>query len=160
MIVSSSYTEGPTQADGRRWVNETHVTDEGDELRYEWLGTQDAQMVLEERVAVLNAKYAARDAARALVQGSMIPLSKLEFRNLFGAAKPAIDAFNVSFEQSPLLTVEQKAVLRSGLEDFKEAKYIERPFRPDVLMLVGLYQALGLLTAAQADAVRAVGNGG
>lgn len=159
MIVSSSYTEGPPQADGRRWVRETHITIDGDELKYEWLGTQDAQMVLDERGAVLNAQYAARAAARALVQGSLIPLSKLEFRNLFGAAKPAIDAFNAGFEQNQMLTAEQKAAIRSGLEDFKEAKYIERPFRPDVLTLIGLYQALGLLTAEQADEVREAGNG-
>lgn len=159
MIVSSSYTEGPPQADGRRWVRETHVTDEGDELKYEWLGAQDAQIVLEERVAVLNAQYAAREADRALVQGSLIPLSKLEFRNLFGAAKPAIDAFNTGFESSPLLSAAQKAAIRSGLEDFKEARYIERPFRSDVLSLIGLYQAIGILSAEQADAVRAAGNG-
>lgn len=159
MIVNSAYTEGPPQADGRRWVRETHITNDGDELKYEWLGTQDAQMVLDERASVLNAQYAASAAARALVQGSLIPLSKLEFRNLFGPAKPAIDAFNAGFEASPLLTAEQKAAIRSGLEDFKEAKYIERPFRPDVLQLLGLYEALGLLSKAQADAVRAAGNG-
>lgn len=159
MIVSSTFTEGPPQADGRRWVRETHTTSDGNELKYEWLGSQDAQMVLDERAAVLNAQYAAREAARALVQGTLIPLSKLEFRNLFGSAKVAIDAFNAGFEGSPLLTVEQKAAIRSGLEDFKEAKYIERPFRPDVLTLIGLYQALGLLTAEQADEVREAGNG-
>lgn len=89
MIVSSSYTEGPPQADGWRWVRETHA----------------------------------------------------------------------GFEGSPLLTAEQKAAIRSGLEDFKEAKYIERPFRPDVLQLLSLYEAIGLLSKAQADAVRAAGNG-
>jgi hypothetical protein len=159
MLVSSSFTEGPYQIDGRRWVREAHITDEGDELKYEWLGEQDAQMVLEERVALLNAQYAARAAARALVTGSLIPLSKLEFRNLFGASKPAVDAFNAGFESSPLLSAAQKAAIRSGLEDFREAKYIERPFRPDVLALIGLYQSIGILSAEQADAVRAAGNG-
>lgn len=159
MIVSSSYTEGPPQVDGRRWVRETHATSEGDELKFEWLCTQDAQMVLEERAALLNQQYAARAAARALVVGSLIQLSKLEFRNLFGAAKPAVDAFNAGFEASPLLTAAQKAAIRSGLEDFKEARYIERPFRPDVLALIGLYQSIGILSAEQADAVRAAGNG-
>ena len=159
MIASSTYTEGPPQADGRRWVRESHVTSEGDELKFEWLGTQDAQMVLEERTALLNAQYAARADARALVAGSLIPLSKLEFRNLFGAAKPAIDAFNASYESSTLLTAAQKAAIRSGLEDFREAKYIERPYRADVLGLIGLYEAIGLLTKEQADAVRAAGNG-
>lgn len=159
MIVNSSYTEGQPQADGRRWVREAHITDEGDELKYEWLGTQDAQMVLEERAALLNAQYAARAAARALVAGSLIPLSKLEFRNLFGPAKPAVDAFNAGFEQSQSLTTAQKAAIRSGLEDFREAKYIERPFRADVLSLIALYQSIGILSAEQADAVRAAGNG-
>lgn len=159
MIVTSNYTEGQPQADGRRWVRETHVTTDGDELKFDWLGTQDAQMVLDERVALLNAQYAARAAARALVAGSLIPLSKLEFRNLFGAAKPAIDAFNAGFEASPLLSAAQKAAIRSGLEDFKEARYIERPFRADVLALIGLYQTIGILSAEHADAVRAAGNG-
>lgn len=159
MIVTSNYTEGPPQADGRRWVRETHVTTDGDELKFDWLGTQDAQIVLDERAALLNAQYAARAAARALVAGSLIPLSKLEFRNLFGAAKPAIDAFNAGFEASTLLSAEQKAAIRSGLEDFKEARYIERPFRADVLALIGLYQTIGILSAEQADAVRAAGNG-
>lgn len=159
MIVTSSYTEGPLQADSRRWVRETHITDDDDELKYEWLGTQDAQMVLEERIAVLNTQYAARAAARALVQGSLIPLSKLEFRNMFGTAKKAIDEFNAGFEASPLLTAAQKADIRSGLEDYKDARYIERPFLADVLKLIGLYQAIGILSAAQADNVRAAGNG-
>jgi hypothetical protein len=159
MIVSSSYTEGPPQADGRRWVREVHVTDEGDELKYEWLGEQDAQMVLDERVAMLNQQYTARAAARALVVGSLIPLSILDFRNLFGTAKKAVDAFNAKYESSPLLTAEQKDEIRSGMEDFKVAKYIERPYRPEVLQQIALYEAIGILTAEQADAVRAAGNG-
>lgn len=159
MIVSSTYTEGPAQADGRRYVTEVHILDDGDELKYEWLGDQDARMVMEARVEVLNSQYAAKAASQALVVGSLIPFSKLEFRNLFGAKKKSIDAFNASFELSPLLSAEQKAVVRSGLEDFKESKYIERPFRPDVLMLLGLYQALGLLTAQEVAAITEAGNG-
>lgn len=158
MIVSSSFTEGEPQADGRRWVRESHITSDGDELKYEWLGLHEAQLVLEERAAVLNAQYAERAAARSMVTGSLIPLSKLEFRNLFGPAKSAVDAFNAGFEQSNLLTGAQKAAIRSGLEDFREAKYIERPFRAEVLQLIGLYQAIGILSAEQADAVRSAGN--
>lgn len=159
MIVTSTFTEGPTQQDGRRYVTEVHTTSEGDELKHQWLGDQDAQMVMDARAAVLNAQYAAKTAAQALVVGSLTPLSKLEFRNLFGAKKVAVDAFNAAFESHPVLTAEQKAVIRSGLEDFKESKYIERPFRADVSMLLGLYQAVGLLTPAEVSAIVGAGNG-
>jgi hypothetical protein len=159
MIVSSTYTEGPPQLDGRRWVSESHMTDEGDELSYQWLGGQDAQMVVDARVFTLNAQYAAKAAAQALVVGSLIPLSKLEFRNLFGAAKNAVDSFNFGYAAHPALTDAQKATIRTGLEDFREAQYIERPFRPEVLQLIGLYEALGILSAEQAAQIVSAGNG-
>ncbi len=44
-----------------------------------------------------------------------------------------------------------------GLLDFEQAKYVRRPFDPSVVQMVGLYQALGLLTAQEAAAVLANG---
>jgi hypothetical protein len=156
-VIDSTYAEGPQQADGRRFVAERHTTDEGSVLTFEWLGTQDAQMVVEARAAALNEQYAARDAAAALVAGTKIPLSKLEFRNLFGAKKVAVDAFNAEFESHPSLTAEQKAAIRTGLLDFAQAQYIRRPFEPAVVQMISLYQALGLLTAEEAAGVLADG---
>lgn len=156
-IVDSTYTEGPTQVDGRRWVYERHTTDDGDTLTFDWLGTEVAGLVLASRAQRLNELYAERDAAEALAADTKLPLSKLEFRNLFGAKKPAIDAFNASFESNALLTSEQKAMIRTGLLDFEQAKYVRRPFDPAVAQMVGMYQALGILTAGEATAVLANG---
>ena len=38
MIVSSTYTEGPPQVDGRPHVSELHTDDRGQTYTYEWLG--------------------------------------------------------------------------------------------------------------------------
>lgn len=54
MIVSSTFTEGPVQACGRRYVSETHVADNGETYQFEWLGTQDAQTVVDARIVILN----------------------------------------------------------------------------------------------------------
>lgn len=156
-IVKSSYTEGPKQADGRRWVYERHTTDDGDDLTFDWLGIERADLVVADRAQRLNELYAEKDAAEALIFGTQLPLSKLEFRNLFGAKKVAIDAFNSSFETSPMLSADQKNMIRTGLLDFEQAKYVRRPFDPSVVQMVGLYQALGLLTAQEAAAVLANG---
>lgn len=156
-IVQSTYTEGPNQADGRRWVYERHVTDDGDTLTFDWLGKERADLVIAARAQNLNQQYAERDAAEAMVTGTKLPLSKLEFRNLFGPKKPAIDAFNTSFETNAALTADQKAMIRTGLLDFEQAKYVRRPFDPAVIQMVGMYQALGLLTAQEAAAVLANG---
>ena len=156
-IVESTFTEGPAQVDGRRWVYERHTTDDGDTLTFDWLGKERADLVLASRAQNLNAQYAERDAAEALAAGTQLPYSKLEFRNLFGAKKPAIDAFNASFETNAMLTADQKAMIRTGLLDFEQAKYVRRPFDPAVIQMVGMYQALGLLTAQEASEVLANG---
>lgn len=53
-IASSAFTEGPTQVCGRRYVTERHIADDGTVHTFEWLGSQDAQAVLEDRAAALN----------------------------------------------------------------------------------------------------------
>ena len=159
MIVSSTYTEGPPQADGRRWVTERHITANGDDVSFEWLGLQDVQLVMSARAAALNVQYAAQAEAEALVAGARIPLSHVQFRDLFGDKKTAIDAFNAKYEQHPALSDEQKDGIRTGLEDFRRSTYVARPFIPQVLQMVGLYEALGLLTEEDAARILGAGNG-
>lgn len=156
-IIDSTYTEGPKQVDGRRWVYERHTTDDGDTLTFDWLGEESADLVLAARAQRLGELYAERDAAEARTVGTNLPYSKLEFRNLFGAKKPAIDAFNASFETNAMLTSDQKAMIRTGLLDYEQAKYVRRPFDGAVIQMVGMYQALGLLTTQEAAAVLANG---
>lgn len=153
-IVSSTHAEGPQEQDGRRWVREEHTCDNSEVLKFDWLraeGDPDAGLVAQERAARLNAQFAEREAAQALVAGSKVPLTHYEFRMLFPQERRLlIDRFNVQFEQHPGLTPEQKDLVRSGLEDFRLSEWVVRPFEPQVAQMLGLYQALGLLTAEEA----------
>lgn len=173
MIINSTYIEGPDQGDGpetiidgetvrlpgRRYVTETHTDDQGQTYTFEWLGNQDANLVVTLRAENLNKQLQDKAAAMALVEGTMLPLSKLEFRNLFKGKKQAIDAFNAQFESHPALNEAQKSAIRSGLNDFAESNYIARPFRADVIALLNLYNMIGLLTTAEMQAILEVGNG-
>lgn len=159
-ITNSTYTEGPTQVDGRRNVTERHTDSDGRVYLFEWLGAQDASLVLAARAETLNAQLAAKAAAQFLVSGTLIPLTKLEFKRLFTQLEMmAIDAFNAGFENNNLLTTEQKAAIRTGLENYRLAVDIPRPFDADVQAMLGLYVALGLLTAERLAEILAAGNG-
>lgn len=157
-IVSSTSTEGAPQVDGRRYVRERHTDDAGRVYEYEWLGSQDAGPVLSARAARLDALLAEQAAADAIVSGTRLPLTKLKFRELFTVPeRMKIDALHATFEQHPALTVEQKAAIRTGLEDYRMAENIARPFDGRVQAMLGMYQALGLLTAERAVEIMAAG---
>lgn len=160
MIVESYYTEGPTQADGRRYVREVHTDDRGQQYDYEWLGSQDALPVMQARAAKLSALIAEQRAAEEAVSGTLLPLTKLQFRELFTTAeRMGVDALHATFESHPSLTAEQKAAIRTGLEDYRMAQNLRRPFDARVQQMLGLYQALGLLTAERVAEIMAAGNG-
>lgn len=159
-IIESTYTEGPPQADGRRYVKERHTDSEGKTYEYEWLGSQDPAPVLAARAARLNAQLAEQAAVQELITGTLLPLTKLKFRELFTTAeRMGIDALHATFEAHPSLTVEQKAMLRTGLEDYKVAENITRPFDVRVQTMIGMYVAMGLLTAERMTAIVEAGNG-
>lgn len=83
-IVTSNFTVGPPQADGRTYVTETHTDAEGMTYIYEYLNdTLNPQMVLEERVLILNATFASREAARLAVIGTSVPLTRFQFLERF-----------------------------------------------------------------------------
>lgn len=155
-IVQSTWTEGAMQQDGRRYITERHVDDLGRPLVFEYLGTDDMDRnaVMQARAMRLNADFAARDAEAAEAARGRIPWSKLEFRDQLGSQTEAgMDAFFASFESHPALSTEQKAMIRTGWARYREAHYIERPLRPEVLTLLGLFKALGLITQERIDAI-------
>lgn len=157
--MQSTYTEGPTQIDGRRYVKERHVDDEGHVYEFEWLGAQDAALVLSARAEVLGAQITEQQQAVEFVSGTKLPITKLAFRGLFtGAEKQAIDAFNATFEAHPTLTTGQKAEIRTGLEDFKMAENIALPFDTRVQNMLGLYVSLELLSADRMATIIGTGN--
>ena len=159
-IVSSTYTEGPIQVDGRRYVTERHTDDQGNNYEFEWLGEQNAGPVLAARAAVLSQQIAEQRAAIAQVSGTLLPLTKLKFRELFTPAERAgIDAFRAGLESNAALSAGQKASIRTGFTDFDTAQNIVRPFLPPVLQMLGLFVSLGLLTAERSAAIAEAGNG-
>lgn len=160
MIVESTYTEGPTQVDGRRWVKERHVDDTGEDYEFEWLGDQDVSTVLQARASKLNTLIAQQRAADALVSGTVLPLTRLKFRELFTPTERAnIDGFRVGLETNGALSAAQKAAIRTGFADFDAARNIVRPFLPPVLSMLALFVSLGLLTQIRADEIIEAGNG-
>lgn len=160
-IVESTHTVGPAQADGRSWVRERHVDSAGEAYEFDWLQSdQDVAAVLQARAATLNQQLAARDAAEALVAGTMLPLTKLQFRELFTPAeRMAADALHAGFEASAELTPEQQAQIRTGLEDYRMAQNIRRPFDARIQSMLGMYVSLGILTAERAAEIAESGNG-
>lgn len=160
MIVESTYTEGPVQVDGRRYVKERHVDDRGAIFEHEWLGSQDAGPVLAARAARLSALITEQREAEALVSGTLLPLTKLKFRELFTQTERAgVDAFRVGLEANPMLSTEQKAAIRTGFEDFDTAQNIVRPFLPQVVAMLDLFVSLGLLTTQRRAEIIEAGNG-
>jgi len=87
MNLSSSFNVGEPQADGRRYVKEIHVTEDGrrEQFEYLWDGVLDPQLVMEERAAEIVRQLAARAAARAAVVGIEVPWTKYEFLELFSS---------------------------------------------------------------------------
>lgn len=160
MIVESTYTEGPTQVDGRRYVKERHVDDQGEVYEYEWLGAQDATPVVQARAAKLSALIAEKREAETLISGTLLPLTKLKFRELFTTTERAgIDAFRAGLETNSGLTTEQKATIRTGFIDFDNAQNIVRPFLPQVVAMLDLFVSLGLLTSERRTAIIEAGDG-
>lgn len=88
-IISSVFSEGVEQADGRRYVTEVHEADDGQSYTYEYLsdGLLDHNLILTERAKVINNKLEARAAAKAAVIGTSVPLTRYEFLGRFTSAE-------------------------------------------------------------------------
>lgn len=159
-IVESTYTQDAhEQVGGGRYTYERHVDNLGRPLSfgpYLCADNMNPESVMQARAVRLNAEFAARDAAASEAAQGRIPWSKLEFRDQLGKATEAsMDYFFATFESNEALSAEQKAMIRTGWARYKEAHYIERPLRPEVLSLLGLFMALGMVTQAQIDEIQA-----
>lgn len=159
MIISSFYQEGPTQEDGRRYVKEYHTDSSGTVYQYEWLGDQPAQDILDERIIILNQKIQAKLNAESFVGNTILPMSKLEFRELFTAPERyALDEFEATFEINPNLSQEIKAIIRTGYKDFANASDIAKPFDSRVAAMLNLFVSIGVLSPERMTEIIEVGN--
>lgn len=152
-IVSSTYTTGHLQADGRRYIKERHLLDDGRSVDFEYLA--DAQinpvMVMTERAARLSAELQAQEASSAEAANGVIPLTKYQFRQRFTfPERVAIDQFNGGvYLVSDALTAEQKADITMMLEDYKAATEV-RLSDPATIAAVQMYEGLGLIAYGRA----------
>ena len=82
-------------------------------------------------------------------------LTHIEFRRLFTPLEQQLsDEFEVTFESNAALTVEQKRSLRTGYKNFNAASVVDLD-DPDVLPMLGLYEALGILATGRAAEILA-----
>jgi hypothetical protein len=157
-IVQSTYTQDEhEQAGGGRYTTERHIDNLGRPMTfgpYLCMDNMDPQAIMQARATRLDAEFAAREAEANEAAQGRVPWSKLEFRNQLGQqTEAAMDYFFATFESNPALTTEQKAMIRTGWARYREAHYIERPLRAEVLTLLGLFKALGLITQERIDAI-------
>lgn len=164
MAITSSYTLGTIQADGRTPVIEIHISDlQPDKVvRKEYLAHLDPQHpeyvnpaeVMQFRAERLNREEQASQRAALLASTGSFGLNKYEFRQLFtGSEQDLIDEFNGGgYLSHPSLTTEQKAAIRRGLAGYDATPSVQLD-NPDTVMMVNLFEALGLIATGRAAEV-------
>lgn len=144
MNIISTYTIGESQADGRRYVKETHTADDGQVVEYEWLsdGSLDPQLVMQERAIIVASVLGAREAARLAVVGTSVPLTRYQFLARFTPAERV--AARELAKTDP--------IVEDFMEMMKLSGNVSLPLaRPGLAYLVGQ----GRLTAERAAAIGA-----
>jgi hypothetical protein len=145
-IVSSTYVEGNAQADGRRYVAETHTASDGQTFKFEYLAELDADCsgIATERAAVLNQQLSAKAATQAAILGTALPMTVYEFLK--------------RFTTSERIAVRNKAKTDAIVDDFMDllnrsgAVY---PANPDVTAGLNYLVSVGVLTSARAAVIGA-----
>ncbi len=145
MPIISSYTISALQEDGRAYIKEQHRLDTGEVYEYEWLGDPVlAQQVLNQRQEYLEAQLVAKNAVDAIVAGTALPLSLLDFMHRFTLQEEA--AIRVAAKTDPIIEV-----LLSRLA----AATTVRVSHPDIQSGIGYLVQKGLLSQERASTILA-----
>jgi hypothetical protein len=155
-IVSSTHIAGHPQQDGRRYIKERHLLDDGRSVDFEYLADDlvNPVLVMTERYARLSAELQAQEASSAEAANGIIPLTKYQFRQRFTfPERVAIDQFNGgAYLASDALTSEQKAGMTTMLEDYKAATEV-RLDDPATISAVQMYEGFGLIAQGRAGEI-------
>ena len=151
-IVSSTYSAGHPQQDGRRYVKERHLLDDGRSVDFEYLADEQLNLnaVMTERASRIAADLLAQAAASLEAAKGAIPLTHNDFRKRLSLEEQLIfDNFDVpefanTHPKIMTLDVTQRALVRTGLATYRDVMDI-RLTDPDTLRLVGMLSAFGLL---------------
>lgn len=153
MITSSSYTIGPTQVDGRHYVTEQHLLNDGRSISFQYLANLnvvDPEIVMQARALRVQTQLDRRNASLALASEGEISWTKLQWERRFTTPEwAAIQDFNATYQDAQYLTAEQKLMLRRGLAEYALALDVN-PSDPQTAAIVSLYEALGLLNPGRA----------
>ena len=145
-IVSSTWVAGATQVDGTVAIRESHLLSDQSIVTFDYFAAEsvDPNTVMTLRAQRLQAELEAQ------AQNGTIHLTKLQFRRLFTfPERIAIDQFNATFESNPMLSDEQKALVRTSLNDYNVAEgvYLNDPATDAG---VQIYETLGLIAPGRA----------
>lgn len=154
-IVSSNCTIGHAQADGRRYINERHLLDDGRSVDFEYLADQSVNpdAIMTERAVRLADELEAQALASGIAAEGGVPLTHNDFRKRLSLDEQLIfDNFDVPEFASVhpkiiALDVMQRALVRTGLATYRDVLDI-RLTDPDTQRLVGMLAAFGLLDHA------------
>ncbi len=82
-IVSSTYIAGHPQQDGRRYIKERHLLDDGRSVDFEYLADEqiNPDTVMTDRAVRLSAELLAREAASLEASSGELPLTNTSFAN-------------------------------------------------------------------------------
>lgn len=157
-IVQSTYKIDETpQPGGGYYVVERHTDNLGRVLTFGPYILSDGmnpQTIMQDRATRLDQEFALREMEEQESSNGKTPWSKLEFRNALGSTvEQSLDELIATFESNPAFPANIKKQMRTGFARYREAQYIERPLRPEVLSMLGLLQSLGMITQEQIDAV-------
>lgn len=152
-IISSTYTTGVTQADGRIPVTEMHVrSDQRTEIaEYLAVPGMDLSAVMSARAQRLNEQFADEEAIAGAALENTI-LTTVEFERLFSD-----EEFNVvipflegGFEAHPALTDEQKTAVRRGMREYNKTRDGVNLRDPRTIGMLQMLEALGLIGVGRA----------
>ena len=145
-ILSSSFAVGVPQADGRVYVRETHMDQDGTPIDVEYLADPAApfEAIMQARAVNMGADIDARLAVEAEARNYKLPLTRLEFLRRFTvqervAARTLAATDPVVYDFLDLLSAALNVV----------------PTDPDVQMGLGYLVSVGVLTADRAREIGA-----
>lgn len=155
-IVSSTYTVGVAQADGRIPVTETHMRSDGRTEIAEYLAVpgMDLSAVMSARARHLNERYAAEEEEAGAALQNVI-LTTVEFERLFTDAEfdVVIPFLEGGFEYHPALSDAQKLTIRRGMREYTRTRDGVNLRDARTIGLVQMLEALGLIEPGRAEVI-------
>ncbi len=140
MNITSSFTEGPEQNDGRVQITEEHFHEDGRVFKYEYLCDKfitDPSMVAEARRNYIIDQLTKRENALAIIVGTSVPLTKHQFLS--------------RFTTNERITIRERAKTNPVVLDFMEMLNASSGvFYSLALQGIGYLQYLEIITPARA----------